>query len=146
MKIDLSDIEHILNKHKIDASLVKKVVEDAKQAAEDAKADAGTGEKKGQYKHLIVVSDPNGEYPNIQNVPMWIIKVKEDEKHTDVLPRLYKAVYEFNAKSRKGRKNPIKTFGDAMQSVPPKFYKPEKNPVVTKEPVIVLVTDNTIPA
>ena len=145
MKVDLADIEHILNKHNIDRTTINAVVEDAKQAVEDAKADGGEAKKKGKYKHLIVVCDPEKEFPGIENLSMYILKVKDEKAHTEVLPRLYKGVYEFNAKSRKGRKNPVKTLGDAMQAVPPKFYKPAKSPILTKEPVIVLVSDNKIP-
>lgn len=146
MKVDITDIEHILNKHNVDRTVINAVVEDAKQAVEDAKADDGAeGQKKGKYKHLIVVSDPDNRCPDISELSMWILKVKEEENHTDVLPRLYKGVYDYNEKSRKGRKNPVKTLGDAMQTVGPKFYKPAKSPILTKEPVIVLVSDNTIP-
>lgn len=148
MKVDIADVEHILTKYKLDTKLVEKIVDDAKQAAEDAKPDAGgAAGPKAKYKYLIVASDPTGTLTaTLENVPMWVFKVKEDEKHTDVLPRFFKGVYDFNARSRKGRKNPIKSVGDGIQAVGSKHFKPEKSPIVTKEPVIVLVTDNKIPS
>jgi len=149
MKVDITDVEHILAKYKIDQKTIEKVVDDVKQATEDAKADnAGDGDgKKMKYKHLIVASDPDGTKTKLlEETPMWVFKVPEDEKHTDVMGRFFKGVYDFNAKSRKGKKNPIKSVGDGIQAVPTKHFKPNKSPVLTKEPVIVIVTDNKIPS
>jgi hypothetical protein len=147
MKVDLADVEHILTKYKIDQKVIENVVEEAKQAAEDAKGDgAEQGGKKLKYKYLIVASDPDKQIPNLENIPMWVFKVPDDEKHTEVLPRFFKGVYAYNAGSRKGKKNPIKSIGDGIQAVGTKFFKPAKSPILTKEPVIVLVTDNKIPS
>ncbi len=148
MKVDLADVEHILNKFKIDQKTIEKVVEEAKQAAEDAKADgAADGGKKLKYKHLIVASDPDGtKAALLENTPMWVFKVPEDEKHTEVMARFFRGVYHFNSNSRKGKKKPIQSVGDGIQTVPTKHFKPNKSPVLTKEPVIVLVTDNKIPS
>ncbi len=100
-----------------------------------------------KYKHLIVASDPSGTLKStLEGVPMWVFKVPDEEKHTEVMERFFKGVYDFNANSRKGRKNPVKTVGDGIQAVPTKHFKPSKSPVLTKEPVIVLVTDNKIPS
>ncbi len=148
MKVDLADVEHILTKYKIDQKLVEKIVDDAKQAVEDAKADGGdAGGKKLKYKHLIVASDPDGSAKAVlERTPMWVFKVPDDEQHTDVMPRFFKGVYDFNARSRKGRKNPIESVGDGIQAVGTKHFKPSKSPILTKEPVIVLVTNNIIPS
>ncbi len=146
MKLDIELFEHLLNEFKIEQKTAEAIVERAKEEAEAAKGDAGNGAKKSKYKYLIVASDPDKQIPNLENVPMWVFKVKDEEAHTDVLKRFYKGVYDYNAKSRKGKKNPIKTIGDGIQAVGPKFFKPEKSPVLTKEPVIILVTDNKIPS
>ncbi len=146
MKVDLADVEHIISKYKVDAKTADKIIEEIKQAAEDAKGDAGGAEKKTKYKYLIVASDPDKQVPNLENIPMWVFKVPDEENHTEVLPRFFKGVYAFNAGSRKGKKNPVKTVGDGIQAVGTKFFKPAKSPIVTKQPVIVLVTDNKIPS
>lgn len=147
MKVDIEDVEHIIAKYQVDQKTAQQIIADVKQAAEDARADGGLGAggKKTKYKFLIVASDPDKKYPDLENIPMWVFKVPDEENHTDVLGRFYKGVYEFNAKSRKGRKSPIKTVGGGIQAVGSKFFKPNKTPILTKEPVIVLVTDNTIP-
>lgn len=147
MKVDIEDVEHIISKYQVDQKTAQLIVADIKQAAEDAKADAA-GEakaKKTKYKYLIVASDPDKQVPNLENIPMWVFKVPDEENHTDVLPRFFKGVYAYNAGSRKGKKNPIKSVGDGIQAVGSKFFKPAKSPILTKEPVIVLVTDNKIP-
>jgi hypothetical protein len=145
MKVDLEDIQLALSQHGVEQKLAQQIINDVKQAAEDAKGGNGPA-KKTKYKYLIVASDPDGTKKTlIENTPMWVFKVPDEEKHTDVLPRFYKGVYDFNAKSRKGRKNPVKTVGDGIQAVGSKHFKPNKTPILTKEPVIVLVTDNKIP-
>lgn len=146
MKIDIDEIPRLLLELKVDQKIVQQAADRAREIATENAADAGAKGPKGKYKYLIIASDPDKKCPDLENIPMWVFKVKEDEQHTDVLPRFYKGVYDFNAKSRKGRKNPLKKLGDAIQTVPPKHFKPEKSPVLTKEPVIVLVTDNTIPS
>mgnify|MGYP001256727747 CR=1 FL=1 len=145
MKVDIEDIQLALSQHGVDQKVARQIIEDVTQAAEDAKG-GSAAKKKTKYKYLIVASDPDGtKKAQIENTPMWVFKVPDEEKHTDVLPRFYKGVYDFNAKSRKGRKNPIKTVGDGIQTVGSKHFKPNKSPILTKEPVIVLVTDNKIP-
>lgn len=146
MKIDIDEIPQILLSLKIDSKTVQQVADKLREVAEDNAADAGPKAPKGKYKYLIVASDPENKYPDIENVPMWVFKVKDEEKHTEVLPRFFKGVYDFNAKSRKGRKNPIKSVGDGIQAVGAKHFKPEKSPILTKEPVIILKTDNKIPS
>jgi len=145
ISIDADDLELILRKHKIDQKVAEFIVKDAEQVAEDNKPDPTGKAPKAKYKYLVVASDPDGLIPNLENVPMWVFKVPEEEKHTEVMARFFKGVYDFNAKSRKGRKNPIKSVGDGIQAVGSKHFKPAKSPIVTKEPVIVLVTDNKIP-
>lgn len=144
MKVDIEDVQLALSQYGVDQTVARKIVDDVRQAAEDAKGDAAPG-KKTKYKHLIVASDPEGKYPNLAEIPMWVFKVPSEENHTDVMPRFFKGVYDFNAKSRKGRKNPIRSVADGIQSVGSKHFKPNKTPVLTKEPVIILVTDNKIP-
>lgn len=149
MKVNIEDVEHILSKYKIDQKTIAAVVDEVVQATEDAKADNGADgdkAKKAKYKHLIVASDPDGSARAVlERTPMWVFKVPDDENHTEVMPRFFRGVYDFNAKSRKGKKNPIKSVGDGIQAVGTKFYKPNKSPILTKEPVIVIVTDNKIP-
>jgi len=146
MKIDIDEIPQILLSLKVDQKTVQQVADKLREVAEDNAAEAGPKGPKSKYKYLVVASDPDNLYPQLENIPMWVFKVKDEEKHTDVLPRFFKGVYDFNAKSRKGKKNPIKSVGDGIQTVGPKFFKPEKSPILTKNPVIVLKTDNKIPS
>ncbi len=133
ISIDAIELETILRKNNVDAKLVKAIVKDAEETTEENKADkGGAAGPKTKYKYVIVASDPDGLVPNLDNIPMWVFKVPDEEKHTEVLPRFFK-------------KNPIKSVGDGIQAVGSKHFKPAKSPILTKEPVIVLVTDNKIP-
>jgi hypothetical protein len=60
------------------------------------------------------------------------------------MERVHKAAYDFNA-SRRGRKLPVETIGEAFESVPAKNFKDVEVWVKTKTPVLVLSTDNKLP-
>ena len=136
-----------LNKLNVDRKTIDTAVEEIVKAAQEAREDNAAAGPKKKYKHLIVASDPTGANRKLlEETPMWVFKVPEEEKHTEVMDRFFKGVYDFNANSRKGRKNPVKTVGDGIQNVPTKHFKPNKSPVLTKEAVIVLITDNKIPS
>lgn len=145
MKIDIDEIPRILIGLNLTQDVVAKVSDKVRQVAEqNAPEPAEPGDKK-KYKHLVVVMDANGQYAQVDELPMWVVKVTEETPHTDVLNIINKAVYDYNANSRKGRTKPIKTIGEAMEVLKAKQFKPAKHPIVTKEPVVVLVTDGKIP-
>ena len=60
------------------------------------------------------------------------------------LERIHRATYEFNT-TKKGRLLPVKTIGEAMETIPAKHFKEADLWVKTKTPVLLLKTDNEIP-
>ena len=62
----------------------------------------------------------------------------------DVQNSVIRAAYEFNT-TKKGRLLPVKTIGEAMENVPAKHFKEAQVWVKTKEPVLLLKTDNKLP-
>jgi hypothetical protein len=68
----------------------------------------------------------------------------ENEDTRDVVELIKKAAYNFNA-SKKGRKYPVNTIGQAIEGVGNKFFKPYNVSLKTKEPVLVITTDNVLP-
>lgn len=143
MKIDINEIPRILLEYKIDQNTVQKVSDKIREIAEDNTPEKGVASPRSKYKHLILVSDPENKFAGIDNIPAWVLKIKEEEDHNKVLDRIKNGIKQF-CLSRKGRKHPIKTIGEGIQVVGSRFFKPEKNPIVTKEPVIILVTDNKL--
>ncbi len=141
-KIDVNKVAEILKKNQIDPAVLRRVVEEMNLAVQpDPGEEDPTPPVKKQF--VILVSDPNGKLPKV-DFTGWVLQLPEDESPASVQERLLKATYDFNA-SRKGRLYPAKTVGDALEAVPSKFFKEVELWVKTKEPVIVLRTDNEIP-
>jgi hypothetical protein len=141
-KIDVNKVAEILKKNHIDPAVLRRVVEEMNLAVQPdpAEGDQAPPVKK---QFVILVSDPNGKMPKADLVG-WILQIPENESPASVEERLLKGAYDYNA-SKKGRLYPAKTVGDAMEAVPAKFFKEVELWVKTKEPVIVLKTDNVIP-
>ena len=140
-KIEINQVAEILKRNKADPSLLRAVVEEmnllARAAAEDEKPPA----VKKQF--VILISDPDGQFPK-RDFAGWVLQIPDSESPVTTNERIFRAVYEFNA-SRKGRLLPAKTVGEALESVPAKHFKEAEVWVKTKNPVLVLTTDNLIP-
>jgi hypothetical protein len=141
-KIDVNKVAEILKKNHIDPAVLRRVVEEMNLAVQP---DPGDGDQAPPVKkqHIILVSDPNGKMPK-HDLTGWVLQIPENESPASVEERLLKGTYDYNA-SKKGRLYPAKTVGDAIEAVPSKFFREVELWVKTKEPVLVLRTDNEIP-
>ena len=141
-KIDVSKVAEILKKNQIDPAVLRRVIEEMNLAVQP---DAGEEDKPPPVKkqHIIVVSDPEGKLPK-GDFTGWVLQIPENESPATTPDRVFRAAYEFNA-SKKGRLLPVKTVGEAFEAVPAKHFRDTDLWVKTKEPVIVLRTDNEIP-
>ena len=141
-KIDVSRVAEILKKNHIDPAVLRRVIEEMNLAVQP---DPGDEDKAPAVKkqYVIVVSDPEGKLPK-GDFTGWVLQIPENESPATTPDRVFKAAYDFNA-SKKGRLLPVKTVGDAFENVPAKHYKEAELWVKTKEPVIVLRTNNEIP-
>ena len=141
-KIDVSKVAEILKKNHIDPAVLRRVMEEMNLAVQP---DPGEEEKPPAVKkqYVIVVSDPEGKLPKT-DFTGWVLQIPESVSPSTTPDRVFKAAYDFNA-SKKGRLLPVQTVGEAFESVPAKHYKEAELWVKTKEPVIVLRTNNEIP-
>ena len=141
-KIDVNKVAEILKKNHLDPAVLRRVVEEMNLAVQP---DPGDGDQPPPVKKqfVILLSDPNGKLPKV-DFTGWVLQLPEDESPASVQERLLKATYDYNA-SKKGRLYPAKTVGDAIEAVPAKFFKEAELWIKTKEPVLVLRTDNEIP-
>ena len=102
----------------------------------------GSDEPKLKKQYGILVSDKDGVIKT--NLVGWVFQMPENEDTRDVIEHIKKAAYNFNA-SKKGRKYPVNTIGQAIEGVGNKFFKPYNVSLKTKEPVLVITTDNVLP-
>ena len=130
-----------LQKH-LETPIVRQIVEELNKAAskkEEQKEEKPPAEKK---QFVIVVSDPEGLIKT--DLTGWVVQIPESESTNTTLERIGRGAFEFN-NSKKGRLNPVKSLGEAIESVGSKFYKDSSIWIKTKTPVIVVCTDNTLP-
>ena len=97
---------------------------------------------KVKKEFVILVSDPKNEIKG--DFMGWVLQIPENEDATEVVNGIKKAAYNFNA-SKRGRKYPVSTIGQAIDAVGSKFLKPYNVFVKTKEPVLVVKTNNVLP-
>ena len=99
-------------------------------------------EPKVKKQYVILVSDTTGIIN--KDLVGWILQIPEDEDVKDVIDSIKKGSYNFNA-SKKGQKYPVSSIGQAIANVGNKFFKPYNLSIKTKEPVLVVTTDNNLP-
>ena len=141
-KIEVNQVADILKKHKIDPSLLREIVEEMNEASQpEADEDIKPPAMKKQF--VVLLSDPNGKLSK-QDLVGWVVQIPEDASPHSTTERIFKGSYDFNA-SKKGRLLPVKSVGEALESVATKYFKEAELWVKTKLPVAVMVTDNVLP-
>jgi hypothetical protein len=141
-KIDVNKVAEILKKNHIDPAVLRRVIEEMNLAVQP---DPGEAEQPPPVKkqYAILVSDPEGRMPK-GDFTGWVLQIPESESLASSHERILKGAYDYNA-SKKGRLYPAKTVGEALESVPGRFFRDAELWVKTKTPVVVLRTDNEIP-
>jgi hypothetical protein len=140
-KIEVNKVAEILKKNQVDPKLLRQIVEEMNLLTQPEADDEKPPAVKKQFVFLL--SDPDGKMPK-QDFVGWVLQIPESESVATTPDRIFRAVYDFNA-SKKGRLLPAKTIGEAMEHVPAKHFKEAEIWVKTKEPVLVVKTDNEIP-
>ena len=113
----------------------------------DLLPDAEPDEEKppAQKKQFaILVSDPLHQIEAGAEMAGWVLQLPEEASPLSLHERIQKAAYDFNA-SRRGRKLPVQTVGETLESVPAKSLKEVELWCKTRVPVLVLTTNNELP-
>ena len=140
---DKQTIEEVL-----DLLATSTVAIDEPKQAEETPADDQSPDSEGEdlpkikQQYVIVISDPKKTIT--EELTGWVVQIPDSESVLTVTDRIKKAAYNYNA-SKKGQKYPIKTIGEAIESIGSKFFKPYDLKVKTKEAVFVVATDNILP-
>ena len=153
--VQLEAVREALEKVVKDENAIEKVldllsdaavkVDEAKQAEEAEVADTaeeGSDKPKMKKQYGIIVSDKDGIIT--KDLVGWVFQMPENEDSRDVIELVKKAAYNYNA-SKKGRKYPVASIGSAIEGCGSKFFKPYNVSFKTKEPVLVITTDNILP-
>jgi hypothetical protein len=141
-KVDIDLVRKILHQNEIDGETISQILD-------DLESELGAGEEdtmppppvKKQF--VILVSDPDGKFAEDMFMG-WVLQIPEEKSAQEVNADLIRAAYEFNA-SKRGSKDPAKTITDVCEIVPSKILRKHSVWVKTKEPILVIHTNNKVP-
>lgn len=141
-KVESDIVKSCMTRREIDANTAEAVLADALKEQEliNAEKDTKPHEKK---QYVILVSDPEGVLEGKELVG-WVLQIDEESSPLQAEERVRRAAYDYNA-SLKGRRFPTYKVGEAIEVVPSRFGVAHKVWFKTKEPVLVVTTDNEIP-
>lgn len=142
-KIDVETLKYILQRNETDIRKINEIMQDIQmelQAEEEERANRPPPVKK---QYTILLSDYDGSLAKM-DLTGWIVQIPEDESATSAGDRIIRAAYEFNT-TPKGIRMPVKTIGEACESVTAKNFKEQQVWVRTKTPVMVVAAPNALP-
>jgi hypothetical protein len=141
-KVDLDLVKFILQRNEIDVRKVNSIIEDIEQELKVLKEENPPAPRI-QKQFAILISDPENQMPTT-DLTGWVLQLPEEESPALVEAKIHQAAYAFN-QTPKGRRMPVKTVGEACEAVPARIFKEQDIWIKTKEPVLILKSDNTIP-
>ena len=144
-KVPLEIVTEVLQENELPEDQVLKITRQINRRADQIAAEA-EADKEPQVKKqwVIIVSDPDGEMNHLPDLVGWVAQIPENDNPGVAVDRIIKGAYDYN-QSRRGRKHPAKSIGEAIEVVGSKYLKEHKVWTKTKLPVTVLKTDNVLP-
>lgn len=142
-KIEVAKVADVLRQNQLEPAAMRRILEALNKITEEAAAAEEEKAPAQKKQFVILVSDPDGVMPE-QELAAWVLQIPEDASPLSLQERVHKAAYDFNA-TRRGRKLPVETIGEAFENVPAKNFTEVEVWVKTKTPVLVLVTNNKLP-
>lgn len=141
-KVDLDLVKFILQRNELDIRQVNAIIEDIEQEMKVIQEENPPTPRVSK-QFAILISDPEGVMPKT-DLTGWVLQMPEEDSPAILEGQIHKAAYDFN-QTPKGRRLPVKSIGEACEAVPARIFKEHQVWVKTKEPVIILKTDNSIP-
>ncbi len=141
-KVDLDLLKFVLQKNEIDIRKVNSIIEDIEQEIKIQKEENPPAPRIPK-QFAVMISDPEGQLPEADFVA-WVLQMPEEDSPALLQEKIHQAAYDFN-QTPKGRRMPVKSVGEACEVVPARIFKEHQVWVKTKEPVLMLRTDNAIP-
>ena len=139
---DQEKIDEILDLLSANTVGVNETANSEEKTEEKAEELEGSDEPKVKKQFVMLVSDPNSVIN--KDLTGWVVQMPEDEDVRDVVECIKKGAYNFNA-SKKGQKYPVTSIGQAIANVGNKFFKPYNVSIKTKEPILIVTTNNILP-
>ncbi|MEM9026469.1 MAG: hypothetical protein AAGB06_05995 [Verrucomicrobiota bacterium] len=142
-KVEVETLKLILHRNLQDPRQINDILNDINQEIEVQEAEKELKPPPVKKQFCVMVSDPEGQLAG-KDFVSWVVQIPEDESPVTCPDKVIKGAYEYN-QTPKGRRLPLETIGEALENVAAKFFKEEDLWVKTKEPVLVVTTNNKIP-
>jgi len=143
-KVDLDTLQIILERNEVDARLTAQIISDIQERIKLDKMEAEEKEPPMKKKYVFVASDPEGVLAGKELVG-WVVQIPDDQSEFTVEEKIFMAAAEYN-RSKKGRRDPAKTVGEACERVPAKLFREQQLWVKNKEAAYLLPTSNVLPS
>lgn len=140
-KVDTELVKLILQRNEIDIRTVSRIMDDIEIEVKNQVDPDRPPPVKKQW--CILISDPKGELQGKDHTG-WVVQIPEEDSPATTRERIIKAAYDYNV-TPKGRRIPVQTIGEACEVVQARIFKEHNIWIKTKEPVLMLTTDNRIP-
>ena len=137
-KVDLEVVQKILKENGVDVRVAAEILN---QLRDVIKEDAVEREKPAKKQLLVLVSEPEDGLP--KDLTGWVVQLLEDDDPTEVADKMVEVAKAFND-SPKGQRQPVESFGDAVQGIQSKFFRESDLWIKTREPVSVIPVKNSI--
>lgn len=142
-KIDIDTVRKVLQRNDVDMETISQVLEDLEIELGGNENEAAPAMPIQKKQYVMLISDPEGRFSG-DLFTGWVLQIPEDQSPLEVTAQLIRSAYEYN-QSKRGQREPVKTIADVCEIVPAKFLKAQNVWVKTKEPILVVHTDNTVP-
>ncbi len=139
-KISIEEIESALKEANVAQPQQNQVLEYLKQVAAENESSPTTPKSKNEFG--VVIFDKENHLAG-KEFTACVYQVKEGYDHGSVLSQLSEVARTQN-EAAKRKKNIIKTMGELFEFLKPKFAKTKDIKIKTKNPVRVIVSDNTL--
>ena len=140
-KVDTELVKMILQRNELDIRVVSRIMDDIEIEMKNIVEEERPPPVKKQW--CILISDPQGNLQG-KDYTGWVVQIPEEDSPATVQERIIKAAYDYNV-TPKGRRIPVQTIGEACEVVQARIFKEHNTWIKTKEPVLMLTTDNKIP-
>ncbi|QYY35122.1 hypothetical protein [Ruficoccus sp. ZRK36] len=141
-KVDLELVKLVLQRNELDVRQVSQIIEDI-NVEMSAMVEDEQKPPPVKKQFVMMVSDPEGKLAG-QNMTGWVLQIPEEDSPYVANERLIKSGYAYNA-SPKGRRIPVQSIGEICEVVTTKFTKENNVWIKTKEPILLVTTDNKLP-
>lgn len=142
-KVDVDIVKLVMERNEIDVRTLSKVLEDIQHVLKEEEMAKDEKPPPIKKQFVMLVSDPKGELEG-KDFTGWVLQIPEEDPVQTVADRIVQSAYEFNI-TPKGRRLPVETIGEACEVLPTRITKEQRVWIKTKEPVLIVTTDNVIP-